>query len=41
MTNDSILLAAALVFGIEALATNDSDFDAVSWLTVYKPTDVP
>jgi predicted nucleic acid-binding protein len=41
MTNDSVLLAAAQVFGIEALATNDSDFDAVPWLDVYKPTDVP
>jgi predicted nucleic acid-binding protein len=40
MTNDSILLAAADVFGINALATNDSDFDAVDWVTVYKPTDI-
>jgi predicted nucleic acid-binding protein len=41
MTNDSILLAAADVFGIHSLATNDSDFDAVDWITVYKPSDVP
>jgi len=29
MTNDSLLLAAADLFGIAALVTNDSDFDAV------------
>lgn len=41
MTNDSLLLAAAEVFGIDSLATNDSDFDTVPWLTIYKPTDIP
>jgi predicted nucleic acid-binding protein len=41
MTNDSLVLAAANVFGIGALATNDSDFDAVPWITVYKPSDLP
>jgi predicted nucleic acid-binding protein len=41
LTNDSILLAAADVFGLSALATNDTDFDLVPWLTVYKPTDIP
>lgn len=41
LTNDSILLAAADVFGIASLATNDADFDAVPWITVYKPTDLP
>jgi predicted nucleic acid-binding protein len=40
MTNDSLLLAAADVFGIGALATNDSDFDNIPWMTVYKPTDL-
>jgi predicted nucleic acid-binding protein len=40
MTNDSLLLAAADVFGIAALVTNDSDFDAVPWITIYRPTDV-
>ena len=29
MTTDSLLIAAAEVFGISALATNDSDFDVV------------
>jgi predicted nucleic acid-binding protein len=41
MTNDSLLLAAAEVFGVTSLATNDSDFDTVPWITVYKPTDLP
>jgi predicted nucleic acid-binding protein len=41
MTNDSLLLAAAELFGISTLATNGSDFDAVPWLTVYKPSDLP
>lgn len=41
MTNDSIVLAAADVFGIELLASNDSDFDAIEWLTIYRPTDIP
>jgi predicted nucleic acid-binding protein len=41
MTNDSLLLAATEVFGIESLATNDTDFDSIPWLTVYKPTPMP
>ena len=40
MTNDSIILAAADVFGIVALATNDDDFDGVAWAEIYKPTDI-
>jgi predicted nucleic acid-binding protein len=40
MTNDSLLLAAADVFGISALATNDTDFDPVPWITLYRPRDV-
>jgi predicted nucleic acid-binding protein len=41
MTDDSILLSAADVFGLPSLATNDSDFDAVAWINIYKPTDLP
>jgi predicted nucleic acid-binding protein len=37
MTGDSLLLAAAEVFGIDALATSDSDFDAVPSIKVYRP----
>lgn len=32
MTNDSLLLAAADVFGIGSLATNDSDFHDIAWV---------
>jgi predicted nucleic acid-binding protein len=41
MTNDSLLLAAAEVFGIDSLATNDSDFDAIPWINIYKPSALP
>jgi predicted nucleic acid-binding protein len=40
MTADSLVLAAADVFGIGSLATNDDDFDAVPWIDVDKPTDL-
>jgi len=41
LTSDSLVLAAADEYAIGALATLDSDFDDIHWLTVYKPTDVP
>lgn len=41
LTTDSLILAAAELYGIEALATRDDDFDEVPWLTVYKPRDIP
>ncbi len=41
LTKDSLVLAAADEYGIGALASLDSDFDNIRWLTVYKPTDVP
>jgi predicted nucleic acid-binding protein len=40
LTTDSVIAAGANLFGIEALATNDADFDVVPWLAVYKPGDV-
>jgi uncharacterized protein len=40
LTNDSLILAAMDEYGIECLATRDGDFDHVTPLTVYKPTDV-
>ena len=40
LTNDSLILAAMEEFGIQGLATRDSDFDHIAELTVYKPTDV-
>jgi hypothetical protein len=29
------------VYGLSAFATADADFDAIPWITVYKPTDLP
>jgi predicted nucleic acid-binding protein len=40
LTNDSLIVAAMEEFGIRNLATRDNDFDHVSELTVYKPTDI-
>ena len=40
LTNDSLILAAADLYGIEALATLDEDFDQIPWRTVYKPADI-
>ena len=40
LTNDSLIVAAMQVFGIHSFATRDNDFDHVSELTVYKPTDI-
>jgi predicted nucleic acid-binding protein len=35
-----LILAAMDEYGIGYLATRDDDFDHVSELTVYKPTDI-
>ena len=40
LTNDSLIVAAMQEFGMHSLATRDNDFDHVSELTVYKPTDI-
>jgi predicted nucleic acid-binding protein len=40
LTNDSLIVAAMEEFGIRKLATRDNDFDHVSELMVYKPTDI-
>jgi predicted nucleic acid-binding protein len=39
LTNDSLILTAAEEYGIASLASNDSDFDDIPWLSVYKPMD--
>ena len=41
LTNDSLLVAAALECGIGAVATRNTDFDRVAEITVYRPTDIP
>ena len=40
LTNDSLIVAACQDYGIRLLASRDDDFDAISGLTVYKPTDL-
>ena len=40
-TNDSVILAALDEFGLDSLASADSDFDHVPAITVFKPTDLP
>ena len=40
LTNDSLIVAAMDEYGINSLASRDEDFDHVSGLTVYKPTDI-
>ena len=40
LTNDSLILAAMDEYGIGYLASRNGDFDHVSGLTVYKPTDI-
>jgi predicted nucleic acid-binding protein len=37
MTNDSLNLHAVKINGLKDMVTNDSDFDKVEWLTVWKP----
>jgi predicted nucleic acid-binding protein len=41
LTNDSLLVAAALHYGIGGIATRDADFDRISDLAIYSPTDLP
>jgi hypothetical protein len=37
MTNDSLNLQVMKINGLNNIATNDSDFDRVDWLKVWKP----
>lgn len=39
MANDSLLVAAAGLFGIPNVATNDADLSVVPWLAIYRATD--
>jgi predicted nucleic acid-binding protein len=40
LTNDSLIVATMDEFGIHSLATRDNDFDHISELTVFKPSDI-
>jgi len=37
LTNDSLNLCVMKANGLNEIATNDSDFDRVDWVTVWKP----
>jgi predicted nucleic acid-binding protein len=41
LTNDSMIVACMREYGISFLATNDSDFERVAGITVFRPSDVP
>jgi len=41
LTLDSVLLAAIEEYGIQRLASHDTDFDAIGTLTVYHASDIP
>lgn len=40
LTNDSLVVAVMKNAGISKLATHDNDFDHITWLEIYKPSDV-
>jgi predicted nucleic acid-binding protein len=40
LTNDSLAVATMKNAGLSNFATNDNDFDHISWLNIYKPSDV-
>lgn len=40
LTTDAINLALMKEFEIENIATNDKDFEKISWLNVYSPGDI-
>jgi len=40
LTNDSIIVAAMREYGISRIATNDKQFDTVTGISVFSPTDL-
>lgn len=40
LTNDSIVITAMKHLGLSNLVTNDSDFNHIKWIRVYKPADL-
>jgi predicted nucleic acid-binding protein len=41
LTNDSMIVSGMREYGLSFLASNDSDFERVRDITVFKPTDLP
>lgn len=40
LTNDSLIVATCLEYGVRALASRDTDFERIPELTVYRPSDL-
>ena len=41
LTNDSMIVSCMREYGVSFLATNDSDFERVADITLFKPEDLP
>ena len=41
LTNDSLIISCMREYGVSFLATNDSDFERVASITLFKPADLP
>ncbi len=41
LTNDSLIISCMREYAISFLATNDSDFERVAGITLFKPADLP
>jgi predicted nucleic acid-binding protein len=41
LTNDSLIISCMREYGLSFLASNDSDFERVAGITIFKPTDLP
>ena len=40
LTNDSLAVASARAYGLDAIATGDAGFQAVADMTIFAPTDI-
>ena len=41
LTNDSLIISFMREYGLSFLASNDSDFERVAGITLFKPSDLP
>jgi len=41
LTNDSLIISCMREYGLSYLATNDSDFERVAGIILFKPDDLP
>ena len=40
LTNDSLVVAAMRLYGVDQIASNDSDFASISGITLFRPDDI-